>query len=66
VHAEGFRPMLFDLENEPNELHDIGGHRADLAASIRESSLARIQARVRAFTNGTAARPAGRVAEHHR
>lgn len=24
VHAEGFRPMLFDLENDPNELNDLG------------------------------------------
>jgi arylsulfatase A-like enzyme len=23
-HAEGFRPMLFDLENDPNELNDLG------------------------------------------
>ncbi|WP_029041665.1 alkaline phosphatase family protein [Cucumibacter marinus] len=26
VHAEGgFRPMLFDLANDPDELHDLGG-----------------------------------------
>ncbi len=24
IHAEGFRPMLFDLENDPNELNDLG------------------------------------------
>lgn len=24
VYAEGFRPMLFDLENDPNELTDLG------------------------------------------
>lgn len=24
VHAQGFRPMLFDLENDPNELVDLG------------------------------------------
>ena len=24
VHSEGFRPMLFDLENDPNELNDLG------------------------------------------
>jgi arylsulfatase A-like enzyme len=24
VHCEGFRPMLFDLENDPQELHDLG------------------------------------------
>jgi hypothetical protein len=24
VHADGFRPMLFDLENDPGELVDLG------------------------------------------
>ena len=24
VHADGFRPMLFDLENDPRELVDLG------------------------------------------
>lgn len=24
VYAEGFRPMLFDLQNDPKELHDLG------------------------------------------
>jgi arylsulfatase A-like enzyme len=24
IHAEGFRPMLFDLENDPQELEDLG------------------------------------------
>lgn len=24
VHAQGFRPMLFDLENDPQELNDLG------------------------------------------
>ena len=24
VHAEGFRPMLFDLEEDPEEFHDLG------------------------------------------
>lgn len=26
VHAEGFRPMLFDLESDPQELQDLGGY----------------------------------------
>ncbi len=31
VHAEGFRPMLFDLQNDPAELEDLGGvERPDL------------------------------------
>ena len=25
VHAEGFRPMLYDLETDPDEFHDLGG-----------------------------------------
>jgi arylsulfatase A-like enzyme len=24
MHADGFRPMLFDLKNDPDELHDLG------------------------------------------
>ncbi|WP_394199574.1 alkaline phosphatase family protein [Litoreibacter albidus] len=24
MHADGFRPMLFDLKNDPNELNDLG------------------------------------------
>jgi arylsulfatase A-like enzyme len=24
IHAIGFRPMLFDLVNDPQELHDLG------------------------------------------
>ena len=24
IHAEGFRPLLFDLQNDPDELHDLG------------------------------------------
>ncbi|TWG81852.1 arylsulfatase A-like enzyme [Cupriavidus gilardii J11] len=28
VHAPGFRPMLFDLERDPHELHDLGGNPA--------------------------------------
>lgn len=29
MHAEGdFRPMLFDLKNDPDELHDLGGNAA--------------------------------------
>lgn len=35
VHAEGFRPMLFDLENDPQELRDLGGEPA--YADIRQT-----------------------------
>ena len=24
IHASGYRPMMFDLQNDPSELHDIG------------------------------------------
>jgi len=40
IHAIGFRPMLFDLANDPNELHDLGadpayeGERDRLAAAL--------------------------------
>jgi len=31
VHAPGFRPMLFDLENDPYELNDLGADPAHAA-----------------------------------
>jgi arylsulfatase A-like enzyme len=40
IHAIGFRPMLFDLVNDPNELADLGesethaGVRAEMAAAL--------------------------------
>ena len=45
VHAVGFRPMLFDLANDPNELHDRGadpacaGERARLEAALAQWGL---------------------------
>ena len=24
IHASGYKPMMFDLQNDPSELHDIG------------------------------------------
>ncbi|NDV02427.1 alkaline phosphatase family protein [Pseudoroseicyclus tamaricis] len=35
VHAEGFRPMLFDLQTDPDELHDLGASRAPEHAAVR-------------------------------
>ena len=35
VHAEGMRPMLFDLETDPQELVDLGG-RPDSAPVIEK------------------------------
>jgi arylsulfatase A-like enzyme len=37
VHCEGFRPMLFDLETDPQELHDLG---ADPAYEAERARLA--------------------------
>lgn len=45
IHAIGFRPMLFDMENDPNEFHDLGAdpayheQRARLAAALCDWSL---------------------------
>ena len=45
MHAPGFRPMLFDLETDPQELSDLGadptweGERRRLAAELAEWSL---------------------------
>ncbi|MEC7761840.1 MAG: alkaline phosphatase family protein [Pseudomonadota bacterium] len=35
VHAEGFRPMLFDLVNDPDELEDLGDHPDHAATRAR-------------------------------
>lgn len=39
VHCEGFRPMLFDLLNDPNELTDLGASadHADVRSQMREA-----------------------------
>ena len=29
IHAEGFRPMLYDMERDPEEFHDLGGEAVD-------------------------------------
>lgn len=42
IHALNYRPMLFDMENDPDELVDLGGHpdhasvRAELDAALRQ------------------------------
>ena len=38
VHAEGFRPMLFDLESDPNEFRDLGDcpRHAEIRAMMSE------------------------------
>lgn len=35
IHAEGFRPMLFDLETDPEEFHDLGASPAHEAERAR-------------------------------
>ncbi len=37
VHAEGFRPMLFDLETDPQELHDLGASPDPEHAHVRQT-----------------------------
>ena len=37
VHAEGFRPMLFDLEADPQELRDLGDSPDPEHARVREA-----------------------------
>ena len=55
VHCEGFRPMLFDLENDPQELNDLGAdpdHEEVRRACTRRSLNGRA-----GTTTGSPARP---------
>ena len=36
TYAEAMRPMLFDMENDPDELHDLGASTAAEPAAARE------------------------------
>jgi len=42
IHAEGFRPLLFDLETDPNELVDLGGEpeHEEIRARLHEALFA--------------------------
>ena len=44
IHAEGFRPMLFDLETDPDELEDLGAspepEHAEVRARLHEAIFA--------------------------
>ena len=51
VRAEGFRPMLYDLETDPQEFHDLGAH-PDTAGE---------RARLEAMLTDWALRPHNRV-----
>jgi arylsulfatase A-like enzyme len=62
VHAIGFRPMLYDLETDPNELRDLGAdpahaaERARLAAALHHWSLRQSQRTTRSETDMLATR----------
>jgi arylsulfatase A-like enzyme len=62
VHAPGFRPMLFDLESDPQELTDLGadpaceGERRRLAAELAEWGLRQSQRTTRSDAEIAAAR----------
>jgi arylsulfatase A-like enzyme len=62
VHAPGFRPMLFDLETDPQELTDLGGEpacegeRQRLAAELAEWGLRPSQRTTRSDAEIAAAR----------
>jgi hypothetical protein len=62
VHAPGFRPMLFDLMNDPQELSDLGGdpahegERRRLAAELSEWGLRLSQRTTRSDAEIAAAR----------
>ncbi len=42
VHSQGFRPMLFDLENDPKELVDLGTSNAEEHLTVRKLMQKRI------------------------
>jgi arylsulfatase A-like enzyme len=42
IHCHGFRPMLFDLENDPNELQDMGASDVEEHVAVRKLMLERI------------------------
>jgi arylsulfatase A-like enzyme len=68
VHAIGFRPMLYDLEADPNEFRDLGAdpaceaERARLAAALQHWSLRQSQRTTRSEEEMLAAR--GEAARH--
>lgn len=51
IHAEGFRPLLYDLERDPQEFHDLGA----------EPAFAAERARLHALLSHWALTPASRV-----
>ncbi len=47
IHYEGFRPQLFDLQNDPDEFHDLGDdpHYAEMRAELHERLFTWLRAR---------------------
>ena len=64
IYAEGFRPMLFDLENDPNELTDLGTSAEHEA--IRQEMFEALSAWARRLSQRTTMSPADVIAERKR
>ena len=64
IYAEGFRPMLFDLENDPNELTDLGTSAEH--EPIRQEMFEALSAWARRLSQRTTMSPADVIAERKR
>jgi len=64
IYAEGFRPMLFDMENDPNELTDLGT--SEQHESIRQEMFEALGTWARRLSQRTTMSPADVIAERKR
>jgi arylsulfatase A-like enzyme len=64
IYAEGFRPMLFDLENDPNELNDLG--KSAEHEVIRQEMFEALSTWARRLSQRTTMSPADVIAERNR
>ena len=64
IYAEGFRPMLFDLENDPNELSDLGTSAEH--EPIRQEMFEALSEWARRLSQRTTMSPADVIAERKR
>ena len=64
IYAEGFHPMLFDLENDPNELTDLGTSAEH--EPIRQEMFEALSAWARRLSQRTTMSPADVIAERNR
>lgn len=64
IYAEGFRPMLFDLENDPNDLTDLGTSAEH--EPIRQEMFEALSAWARRLSQRTTMSPADVIAERKR